>query len=254
MSTDGGFRARRSGLGEEEHENGERWLLTYADMITLLLALFMVLFALSSVSANKFAAFKSGLVSAFHSSAQTSPTKPGGQGLLQQTSLTQKPMVIPHPQVSTSLSKLEAALRKALQREHLQSSVSMDLTSNGLTIRVLTDKVFFSSGRAALQPQGGKLVDAIGKVVAKVPNRVQVRGYTDNVPVAGGQLGNFDLSSSRANTVVRRLNTIDRVPLSRLSSAGYGPNNPVASNRTAAGRAHNRRVDIVVLNGTDNGS
>jgi chemotaxis protein MotB len=237
--------SRRTDDHDEEHENAERWLLTYADMITLLLALFMVLFALSSVSANKFAEFKTGLTSAFHSTAQSSPTLKGGTGILQNTDLVPKPLVLPHP--NTQLQQIQKQLAQALHKSGQKASASVHLDKQGLTIRVLTDKVFFRTGHAELEAAGAALIDTIGKVVAAAPNAVEVLGYTDNTPVNGGQLGNFGLSSARANSVLQRLATHSAVAAGRLSATGYGANHPVDSNSTSAGKARNRRVDIVLL-------
>jgi chemotaxis protein MotB len=244
-----GHRASRMGDDhDEEHENAERWLLTYADMITLLLALFMVLFALSSVSANKFAAFKEGLTSAFKSSANSSPTLKGGTGLLAQPALATKPVVIPHPaSASAQLQQVQKQIDKALRSTHQQSNAAVHLTKQGLIVRVLTNKVFFATGKALLEPEGAHVIDTVGKVIVNDPNAVEVLGYTDNTPVNGSQLGNFELSSARANTVLERLATHSAIDPGRLSATGDGANHPVASNATAAGKAANRRVDIVLL-------
>jgi chemotaxis protein MotB len=241
-----GMRAsRRTEEHDEEHENSERWLLTYADMITLLLALFMVLFALSSVSANKFAEFKTGLTSAFHSTAQAAPTLKGGTGILTNSALVPKPLPLPHP--DSQLKAVQQQIQQALRKSGQQSSVAVHLDKQGLTIQVLTDKVFFATGNALLEASGAGLIDTIGKVVAAAPNAVEVLGYTDDTPINGGQVGNFELSSARAQTVLQRLATHDNVAASRLSATGYGANHPVVSNSTAAGKARNRRVDIVLL-------
>jgi chemotaxis protein MotB len=237
--------SRRTDDHDEEHENSERWLLTYADMITLLLALFMVLFALSSVSANKFAEFKTGLTSAFHSTAQSSPTLKGGTGILSQTSLSAKPIILPHP--DSQLKQIQQQLQQALRKSGQQSSAAVHLDKQGLTIQVLTDKVFFATGKDQLEATGANLIDTIGKVIASAPNSVEVLGYTDDTPINGGQLGNFELSSARANTVLQRLATSDNVAANRLSATGYGANHPVDSNATSGGKARNRRVDIVLL-------
>jgi chemotaxis protein MotB len=142
---------------------------------------------------------------------------------------------------------VQKQVEKALHLHHDQSNASVHLTQQGLVIRVLTNKVFFATGKSELEPQGASVIDTVGRVIATDPNLIEVLGYTDNTPINGGQLGNFELSSARANTVLERLGTHSAVQPSRLSATGYGANDPVDSNSTAAGRAHNRRVDIVLL-------
>jgi chemotaxis protein MotB len=149
------------------------------------------------------------------------------------------------------MDEIQAALVKAgLVKD---ASVSMD--ERGVVVRILADKVFFASGSADLGPTGRAVVDIVANIIRPDPNSLIVEGYTDNVPVTGGPFtSNWELSAVRAANVVERLNGADGIEEARLSSQGYGDTNPVASNDTPAGRAANRRIDVVILNNSSSGS
>jgi chemotaxis protein MotB len=233
----------------DEREDGagmERWLLTYADMITLLLALFIVLFALSSIDKKKYEAFRTGVVQTF--SPRTVPL-PGGTGLLQQTSLathpgTAKATIPPNPLVN-----VEQRIQAALSQAGVSQYAVVTLERRGVVIRMLTDKVFFATYSADLGDVGSRVVDAVGQVATTVPNSIQVEGYTDNQPITGSgpYRTNFELSAARAMTVVDRLAGADHVAPGRLSGVGYGDTRPIAAEDTPAHQAANRRVDVVLL-------
>lgn len=261
-------RSKRSATAEEGNE--ERWLLTYSDMITLLLALFVVLFALSSVNKVKFAEFRSGLQATFVGSSAAV----GTNGLLTQANLgAPHPLANPvkgvaspvktatptvrvrqpapahsPPPASSELADLEKAIRARLSSEHLLAYVTFDLRPDRLTVGLLADSVFFATDSNALSSVGDRIVDAVGRVLAAKTNDVLVQGYADNVPVIGPPWhSNFLLSAARATAVVLRMAHVDGVAEGRLVAEGFGSTHPIASNATAAGRASNRRVDIVIL-------
>ncbi|BEP14256.1 flagellar motor protein MotB [Acidothermaceae bacterium B102] len=255
----GGGKARGGGDHEEGHEGAdERWLLSYADFITLLLALFMVLFALSTVNRNKFAEFRTGLVSAFDSSANASPTVPGGTGLLQESSLVKsagaskqlketKPAPV-SDSVSAGTAKAAKKIQAKLLAKGLAGDVHIEQTARGLVIQLLTDKVFFSSGSAGLAGQGATVIDTVGEALNQLPNDISVEGHTDNQPISSAQFPtNWELSTTRADTVLRRLTEHDGVDAAHLQAIGYADTRPIAADDTVANRARNRRVEIVVL-------
>ncbi len=261
----------------------DRWLLTYSDMITLLLALFIVLFALSSVNKAKFEEFHSGVRAAF--TGNGSSLSPAAENLLSQSS-TQVPQPLANPvhgpsgpllvqPVSTSppttarsrtippttpttpgaapldtsqLAALYRAIESALAARGLLQDVIIVLQPNQLSVELLADKVFFATNSDALSAVGKEIVDTVGDAVAPYNNDIFVKGYADNVPVKGGPwYSNFMLSAARATAVVLRLAHVDGVAEDRLVAEGFGSTHPVASNATAAGRAQNRRVDIDIL-------
>jgi chemotaxis protein MotB len=251
---------RRQADQEEEHANHERWLLTYADMITLLMVLFIVLFAISQVNQKKFDEFGHGLSKSFGESKVVD----GGPGLLdgsnkqsdvdedavsvQEAVTKQEQDVMVTKAVDDQFVKLRQEITRSLQLRGLDGSVQFDRQERGLVINVVTDKVLFDLGSADLRPQGARVLDAIGPSLARVKNTLSVEGHTDNIPISGGAFpSNWELSTERATTVLRYLLT-KRVSPSRVSAAGYADQRPLVANNTPAHRARNRRVAIVVLN------
>jgi chemotaxis protein MotB len=260
-----------------EPENEERWLLTYADMLTLMFALFMVLFSISSVNISKYKTLQESLKAAFSGSVLS-----GGKSIIQSGSISstsqhapahsEVPSIvaltpnIPSPrdtsakQISKAMLSASGAMQEQSTFKSLQAKLNSYANSHGfskdvqavierrgLVVRVLTDKLLFDSGSSALQPNGSPLLDEVGKLLNLAPQHpITVEGNTDNQPIATAEFpSNWELSTDRASTVVRYL-IAQGVAEQRLSAAGYADLHPVASNATAAGRAKNRRVDIVL--------
>jgi len=264
-----GGRRGRHRAHEEEVENSERWLLTYADMITLLLALFIVLFAISTVNQKKFLALALGLKQSFDPKPGVLPSSNGvlGNASLTQTAGTQ--FKLPGEASSTTtttvpgqtaqegsattvpsadLTQLQQAIQQALAAQGLTANVSLHLETRGLVVQMLADKVFFATGSADVGPQGNQVVDAVASVLKGDNYNIDVEGYTDNQPLIGGQFGsNEALSAVRAVNVVLRLENADGINPSRLSATGYGDTHPVVANDTPQDMAQNRRIDIVIL-------
>ena len=243
---------RRSGGHEEAHENAERWLLTYADMITLLLALFIILFAMSNLSIKKFKEFENGLV--VGAKPPVVPASGGGSGLLHQTSLVSHPGITHPSNYSISITPpspmavLQAKLQAALARQGLSSDAQITRDSQSVTVKILSDKVFFATGSAELGAVGNRIVDTVGSIIAGLPNYGSVQGYTDNQPIIGGPYtSNFELSAVRAISVVERLVRVDHFDPARISGTGFGSERPIVPNTTPQGQAANRRVDVVIL-------
>jgi chemotaxis protein MotB len=279
MSASHGRRGgRRRGGHDAAHENDERWLLTYADMITLLMALFMVLFSISSVNISKYQVLQKSLKAAFSGSIL-----PGGRSILQagSTSTSKKspatadvPSIVPlNPTTGQQLSGLSTAAELKLIRNSIAAAnaqtqdfqrlkqqldtyaaahgfagqVQTIIERRGLVVRVLTDNLLFDSGQATLQPAGMPLMTEIASLLnVDTQFPIVVEGHTDNVPIASAQFpSNWELSTARAITVTRYL-IAHGVNRNRLAAAGYADTHPVAENATATGRALNRRVEIVV--------
>jgi chemotaxis protein MotB len=260
-----GTRGRRRGASVP-HENEERWLLTYADMITLLLALFVVLFAISSVNVSKLKTLQQSLRDAFSGKVAN-----GGEAILQTSdsvavkTLQSAPKIVPKtPSIGQPpTASARAALAARREQDELQqlkrqldaiaaahgfkAQVETVVTQRGLVVRLLTDNVLFDSGQATLKSQGLPLLDEVGTLLGvDHVHPVMVEGHTDDVPISTGQYAsNWELSTARASTVVRYL--IDRnLPASRFGAAGYADLHPLASNSTSTGRARNRRVEVVL--------
>jgi chemotaxis protein MotB len=261
---------RRRGAAAEEAHDGERWLLTYSDLITLLLALFIVLWSISSVNISKFEELKASLQSAFSGKVLPDNTSilQGQTAPFDQDGSPVKPIDQPNSQPIVSLKSITSSIEQAAKQqdadnlreiqqkveqfasEHgLESQVRTHIDERGLVVHLLTDKVLFDSGAAVLRPAAYPLLGEIAHLLtrADIVNPVRVEGNTDNVPIHSAVYpSNWELSTARANAVLELL-LADHVQARRLSVGGYGDQNPIATNATAAGRSANRRVDIVIL-------
>jgi len=231
----------------------DRWLLTYADMITLLLALFVVLFALSSLNAKKFTAFRLGLAQTFSDAPiKTAPTD--ASSLVRQTGLLIHPTATgatptATPSVdSASLPEIASQIEQAVQAAGLAADVTTTTTTRSVVVQVLADKAYFALDSATLGTVGDQVVDTIAGVIRNDPNDVAVEGYTDNQPIYGGPFAsNWALSAARAANVAQRLVVADGLAETRLSAVGYGDTHPLVPNTSPANQAENRRIDVVIL-------
>jgi chemotaxis protein MotB len=261
-------RRRRGAHAEEEHENDERWLLTYADMITLLMALFMVLFSISSVNISKFVTLQHSLQDAF-----SGRILPGGRSIKESGGSTTATQIAENtPTIKQSAA--EAASSKAAKaaaaaqaakveqesfkklkervdeytRAHgLSSKVSTIVTKDGLVIRLLTDKLLFATGSAAVEAPGRPLLAKVGALLrAENQHEIRVRGFTDPVPIHTAAFpSNWELSAGRAASVVRAFAQAG-VAAERMEAVGRASLDPLTTNATAAGRARNRRVEVLL--------
>jgi chemotaxis protein MotB len=276
-------RGRRRGGGAHE-ESEERWLLTYADMITLLMALFMVLFSISSVNISKYKTLQQSLKAAFSGNIL-----PGGKAISQQGSTanaSQVPATFElqaiEPVATEGTSSLQnstaqgtqgmrsAAAAAAEQQSNAQreesefaqikreldayalahgfsKSVQTSIEQRGLVIKVLTDDLLFPSGQATLDSKSYALLGEIAQLLnIDETHPIEVEGNTDNVPIHSAQFAsNWELSTARASSVVEFL-AEHGVAQSRLTATGNSDQQPADSNATPAGRARNRRVEIVM--------
>jgi chemotaxis protein MotB len=259
-----GGRRRKGGGG---HEDGERWLLTYADMITLLLALFVVLYAISSVNVSKFKTLQDSLRDAFNGNVVNggSSIMETGRSATRETPDAVIPNITPPtPQIASPRSRAQAAALAARREQQefqrikqqieqyarahgLGNQVEAVIARRGLVVRLLTDRVLFDSGQAALKAQGMPLLGHVGNLlnIDKI-HPILVEGHTDDVPINTAQFrSNWELSTARATEVVRYL--IGRgVPDRRFGASGYADLHPIGPNATDQGRARNRRVEVVL--------
>ena len=270
MSARSGGRGRHVEHEEEEHENEERWLVSFADMMTLMFALFMVLFSISSVNTSKFESLKESLEESFNAqllsggkapleaSAQQSTDDPSATPPVPSLTPTQavaaafkKPKEEAKAQAAEleqeSFKKLKKRIDEKAQDLGLQDKVHTEIRDRGLVVQLLTDGVFFDSGSAELKPSAEPLLAPLGKLIrSEGTHPIVVEGYTDSVPVGGGQFPtNWELSGARAARVVRHFIN-DGVPIGRLSAAQFAQQHPIASNATPEGRSRNRRVEVVL--------
>jgi chemotaxis protein MotB len=261
---------RKKAHHEEEHENEERWLVSFADMMTLLFCLFMVLFAISSVNTSKFEVLQKTLQDAFSGRILS-----GGKAIVETGNDVppEQPSATPPMPALSPLASLQQeetprndqerqqaaakeqnefkALKKRIDalavKQGLKGRVITTIRQRGLVVQILTDKVFFDSGQAALKPAAHKVVDDIGVILrGERKHPIVVEGHTDSQPIHGGIYpSNWELSGARSAAVVREFVHTGVLPR-RLSLAGYADEVPVATNSTAAGRSRNRRVEVTL--------
>lgn len=248
----------------EKEPNHERWLVSYGDLLTLLFAVFVVLYAMSQsdkkkaeeVSASIRASFgvidsKGGasIKPAIIDTGNTSvipefKLRPPAQGT-QQTG-TGKRVQATENDFRIIKSSLDAYLTKTGN----QNKVSVEIAKRGLTIS-LKEAGFFDSGSAVMKNDSADVVATIANMLDQYSNRCRIEGHTDNIPVNGGTYNsNWDLSTARATGLVKKLIQSYRIDPKRISATGYGEYQPVADNETADGRAKNRRVDLVIMSAT----
>jgi len=217
-----------------------RWLLTYADLITLLMVFFVVMYAMSSADKKKFDQLKASLQFALR-------TEGAGTNMIADFS-GQTP--VGEPTLNTNAdetNEFAGIIRKVQEGVRDPQSVAFIVDERGLTIRFL-ESVLFDSGKANLRPNSLILLDAVGQALKTNSNHIRIEGHTDNVPIHNEQFpSNWELSAARSIAVTRYLIERHGMEPRRLSSLGYGEYHPLFSNTTEENRAKNRRVDVVVL-------
>ena len=228
----------------EEHENHERWLVSYADFITLLFAFFVVMYSVSSVNEGKFKVLSESLVSSFNNKKTVGELSIVSLPINKNTPI----QVQEKPPADNARAFLSVA--NAITAANVPQGVQITTTERGLNIRI-KDDALFQSGSARLNPQIEEFIDLIASLVKELPNGIAVEGHTDNQPIRSSLYpSNWDLSTARANTLVRYLIDHHHLADYRLSSTGYAGSRPVELNDTPEGQASNRRVEIIVLKDT----
>lgn len=226
---------------KKEHENAERWLLTYADLITLLLGLFVILYSMSRVDLEKYKAMGKALKTAFIG-AEGKPAVGGGDGPYEDA----EGGAYPDTSESYLTLKMEEALRGI---EGVAGAVTVEVEERGVVVRMM-ETLLFDLGKADLRPQATELLKNIAPVLIKSGRPILIEGHTDNLPINTAEFpSNWQLSAARSANVVYFLTRQAGVPQEQLSAAAYADQRPVASNDTPEGRQQNRRVDIVFLKG-----
>jgi len=225
-----------------EEEGGEAWLLPYSDLMTLLLAVFIVLFAVSNIDKAKSeqmaAEFSQQMMNKSYNAAaavEVPDATPTGAAIEQIKNEKDK------------MAALKAELDAKLKKENLTASVKTSIDERGLVIS-LNNAIFFDSGSAELKKDYENTLLEIGSMISVMNNFIRVEGHTDNVPMNSSLYrSNWDLSAARAANVVRLLTGGTSIPPERMIAVGYGEYRPIADNSTEEGRAKNRRIDIIVL-------
>lgn len=239
--------SKLGGHGEGHGGNHERWLLTYADMITLLVAFFIMLYSMSVLNNKKFEAMAVSVRSGFGGELRGA-----GQGILEGGLGVRAEAPGASPLVTPGRHRLIEELRTLIIDKRLSDKVRLRSEPRGLVITLVTDKVLFQKAQAEIRPETLPLLHDVLKILSKVPNHIRVEGHTCNLPVGRGRYAsNWELSTARAVAVIRYAIEKGLIPENRLSAAGYADSRPVAANDSEAHRQLNRRVDIVVVRGVD---
>jgi chemotaxis protein MotB len=235
-----------------EHVNHERWLVSYADFITLLFAFFVVMFATAQGDKSKAKDVSSSVREAFEHGQLSSAVSNVLHGKPDTRKMGNRPVTTgvpenPPPPAPADLSKSFATLRNGLGPELKSGKVQVKLEGRGLVIS-LREATFFGSGDNGVAPGSLPILAKIAAVIQPLTNSVRLEGYTDSVPIHNSRFrNNWELSAARSIAMLEVLRDQFQVPPARMAVAGYAENAPADTNDTEEGRAHNRRVDLVVL-------
>ena len=261
---------------KQKKENSERWLLTYSDMITLLMIFFIIMFAMSNVNQVKYEQLAESLsgsmgegASIFSGSAGVIPGdggnnvidigRPDGNGSGsndQEPSGTSDGEATPTPTSAASgsletekdMEELQGDINQVLEDMDVGMNAGTHMIEKGLTV-TFTNDIFFDSGKDVLKDEMKEGLSKIARLLNRVDNKIIIEGHTDNIPLSDTNkyTSNWQLSAARAANVVEYLVDHEKIDGTRISAVGYGEYSPVASNDTAEGRRQNRRVDIIIL-------
>ena len=265
----------------EEHENHERWLISYADMMTLLMVLFLVLFAMSKIDTSKAILLQEGFDQAFGTNTvlagsssvleQTSNGSSGadlsaGSGAAGQPTEAEKALAakavaaadLSKAQVrmtaaeeeASNLTEAERKIKAALQKNGLAGDASFTIDSRGLVVTIVTSAVVFGGDSAVLRPAGQQILRAVGPTLRALPNDIEVDGHTNQLPVPTVNYPSaWELSTARASSVVRYLINSQGLASGRLQAGGFAGTRPLVKASDPRSVTVNRRVEIVVLSG-----
>lgn len=232
----------RRGASHEEHPD-ERWVISYADLVTLLFGFFIILYATADANEVKMEALARGLAEAFNVSVREgspgSSIFDGGTGVIPDQNNARS--------LDLDLEMVQRLVAEELARAGLVGQIAVTRDTDGIVIR-LADNLAFPSASADIRPDALPLLRIVSRALHATDNEIRVEGHTDNIPLVTNRYpSNWELSSARATAVLRLLTEELGVDPGRVFAAGYGEHRTIADNRTVEGRALNRRADIVIL-------
>lgn len=245
----------------EKHVNHERWLVSYADFITLLFAVFVVLYAMGQSDKKKVEEVMQSIQSSFGMS--TAGAVAPKINVIPSKSINLMPTIKPELSIVPSgrsgrgqgksraeekdFRQIKSSIEAYLVKQGAQNKVSLNITRRGLIVS-LKEAGFFDSGQAQIRPDAYELINTISEVVTQYNNPLRLEGHTDNMPISSSQFAsNWELSTARATNAVKYFIKHFDVDPDKISATGYAEFRPIADNATAEGRTKNRRVDLVML-------
>jgi len=253
---------KHGGGGHEEEGSSERWTTSYMDMVTVLMCLFIVLYAMSTFDKDKFEKLRLALSTGFGvtkthdidtATGVVVPKKDVGKkgvDAAQQTSSSTAAAskAVAAAQAETEkLQDLEKQISASLAAQGLTANVSYSIDSRGLTVGLVGSQTFFAGNSDVLQPVTQRVLNAIGPILRALPNQIAVEGHADGHSSPYPFASDWDLAAGRSTAVLKYLVTTNGVPEGQIYSASYGAARPVSPNMVPSQYALNRRVDIVVL-------
>ena len=231
---------RRRKKLKQTHNNSERWLLTYSDLITLLMVFFVIMYSMSNIDKQKYQQISESLQETLGTVDTSEKNKGDGNNTIKSTNESNK-------ETEDDLIGLKDEVDKYIKENGLEDDIVAKSYKKGLVIS-FKDDILFNSGEAILKQDYIENIKKVGDLLKTVDYYVRVEGYTDNVKMSNDKFkSNWELSSARANEVLHFLVDNDYVSNEKICSVGYGEYRPVASNDTAEGRNKNRRVDILLI-------
>ena len=230
----------------EEHENHERWLVSYADFITLLFAFFVVMYSVSSVNEGKYRTVSDSIKAALNPvNSIPSSRLPFSIGDIKPKMIPPEPEPVNDP-VIRRMREIVSRINPLLKGEI--ADVKIVETGHGSIMISLPESILFQSGEARVRSEALPFLKALSEVLLEMGRHIRILGHTDNVPIRTAQFpSNWELSAVRAVMVVRIFSELYEVPITHLSATGFADSKPVATNDTPEGRTKNRRVEIIIL-------
>jgi chemotaxis protein MotB len=235
---------------DDDHENHERWLVSYADFITLLFAFFVVMYAISSVNENKYRILSEALGSAFSNSSgpPVVHSEPAPSIVPPKPTLQERAANAAFRREKEYMTGIARSILSVLQPLVSQGKVRVTQSSRGVGVEI-NASVLFAPGEAKLSHESVQALTAVAKVLKDDHHDLRIEGHTDNIPISNFMFpSNWELSAVRASSVVR-LFVENGIAEQRMTAVGHGSNQPLMSNDTAEGRQRNRRVQLMILSG-----
>ncbi len=235
----------------EEHINHERWLVSYADFITLLFAFFVVMYSISSINEGKYKVLSDSMEGIFSQPERSIKPIPIGDERFKGQANQDEMTATASGQPDDPLVNIAEQIRE--QFTGLLGDGQLHIRANEMWLELeLSSSLLFPSGDAIPHQDAFDIIEKISAILAPFDNPIQIEGFTDNMPISTAQYPtNWELSAARAASIVRML-AMDGVQPERLAAVGYGEFQPIADNTDAVGRARNRRVVLVISKFTDN--